>query len=516
MTGAPDLSFLPANMANNLQVFYGLNAAMFTGNKLGGTINLKKNFEKQTEFFLQTSFNTLLNFNQSLGFNSKNFLALGGMTCNKNRFSFVNIAKPDSPKEIHQAPSTSYNFLLKKNFFLHKTKITTGLLALKSKGSLFPIMSYSGPGRTEILSNTNFLAFVKFSRNLHPGKKIVWQSSVNFLKNAYFLGDSVFTGINQTGFLTKNNSFNTSKAFYNELQFRLENWKFYVFFNYFSVRNFDSVLNSGYEAKRLETTISSRYQITLSKLKISLFSKLIVLNLNSFLPIIFVSMQQRNFSLEFGKNAQVPSLNDLYWIPGGNDSLLPEKSLFVKFSFLKKMKILRFKTMFFANSIKDWIQWKPTAFGYWTAQNVPQTMSLGFNTSVNASFKSGKNSFSLALSYRLTKTYRPGINNAFKYQMPYIPLHNANAVFQWERNKLAFVLTNSFTGKCYTSTDNKELFALKPYFLTNLFVSYATKKVTLGLRVENLFNVTYYTVLYRPMPGRIFGFSVKFIPKKIL
>ena len=93
---------------------------------------------------------------------------------------------------------------------------------------------------------------------------------------------------------------------------------------------------------------------------------------------------------------------------------------------------------------------------------------------------------------------------------------------------LAFLVENftfkydlEYTGKRYTSSNNEESEyerVLNPYWLSKIsldkMVELNALKINLKFTVENLFNEEYQSILWRPMPGRYYSFSVGLSYKK--
>ena len=72
----------------------------------------------------------------------------------------------------------------------------------------------------------------------------------------------------------------------------------------------------------------------------------------------------------------------------------------------------------------------------------------------------------------------------------------------------------TYTGRRYTKSSNQESefeMVLNPYLLGKLTIDKQTgwKKFMLNIKfsAENLFNVNYQNILWRPMPGRFYSVS---------
>ena len=101
-------------------------------------------------------------------------------------------------------------------------------------------------------------------------------------------------------------------------------------------------------------------------------------------------------------------------------------------------------------------------------------------------------------------------------QLVYVPLHSGNLVvhFAW-RNFFVTYQYNAY-GERYTTSSNDltRRDRLYPYFMNDVTLGgkFRIKKTGLSvdLKILNLFNESYQSVLNRPMPGRNFNMVIKF------
>jgi iron complex outermembrane receptor protein len=213
-------------------------------------------------------------------------------------------------------------------------------------------------------------------------------------------------------------------------------------------------------------------------------------------------------------------MNDLYWQPGGNPDLKPEFGISTDvFSGLKSNKkntSFYLKINIFAQQITDWILWQPTEFHYWTAMNIKQVFSRGFDAKISF-FHKGKISYKIITNYALTKstsqkTYYEN-DASINKQLIYTPIHTATAdIFIFTKN-FDFSVSYIFTGKQFTNTANYDLFTLPAYSLVNTSVTknykFAKKQtISISLYINNVFNKNYQAILFRPMPGRNAGIEI--------
>jgi iron complex outermembrane receptor protein len=221
-----------------------------------------------------------------------------------------------------------------------------------------------------------------------------------------------------------------------------------------------------------------------------------------------------SFTLGYSHNYRNPSLNDLYWYPGGNPDLLPENGrtvdLAVKYGLQKDAFKLDLRTGGYFSNVKNWIQWMPTAYRFWVPENVAKVFARGIENHIDAAFVKENWKVTLSGNYVFTvttdeseKAYLQGTNGK---QLIYIPRHHANFFLntQWKTWNLSY--TVEVTGRRSTSYNAQEFFAydLPSYVLHHVAIGKQIKKFRIELRCNNLTDKDYQNVIWRAMPGRSF------------
>ena len=232
-----------------------------------------------------------------------------------------------------------------------------------------------------------------------------------------------------------------------------------------------------------------------------------------------------HFKGSMAYNYHFPNMNDLYWEPGGNPDLKPEKgySYDILFSYTPSIgKYFSLKTEISAYLINldDWILWLPSSEGrfYWSPQNKQNVRSYGSELYVKGEYTRKKFSGNIAINY----SYSPAINRerafaedaSYHCQLPYIPKHKGNVRFALDYNKKwSFTYQVTYTGLRYTTAD--ESYHTNDYTLHNTSLSYhlligKRYEATAQLQVDNLFDAYYESTQYYPMPLRNFRASILF------
>ena len=216
---------------------------------------------------------------------------------------------------------------------------------------------------------------------------------------------------------------------------------------------------------------------------------------------------------------RIPTLNDLYWIPGGNPNLLPEQGTSSELGLawnlaLGKTDIL-LRGDVFQSTITNWILWVP-GNAYWWPCNVQKVLSRGanVNASIHYSFKKhqivGRTSLQ-AVSAVVEKS-GDEIELHTNRQLIYVPQFNASASAEWRFGGNRFEVQMVHTGLRYTSSDN--LHALPAFNLFNLIIGkdvvFGSNQMNIYLRWNNVFNTEYQVMLWRPMPMSSIQLGIQF------
>lgn len=248
-----------------------------------------------------------------------------------------------------------------------------------------------------------------------------------------------------------------------------------------------------------------------------------------FLPSVGINYRITNALYVRAEGAmlyRLPTLNDRFWQPGGNTSLLPEKGSEMSGG-IALQKMINWLTIegeagVFDIRLDDAIVWFPQTGGVYGAQNIQQLHSSGVNGSVG--LRAGEKKWKGEINFRpqwnksiITKTDAANASSLNKQQI-YTPkiLYKANAGIAYNNLRLNYYM--NYTGYRYTVSDNSKW--LDPYLVNDITLSYEKnfKKINLILTaaVNNFSNSSYQVIVNRAMPGRNYqvGLMVKFLEKK--
>jgi len=220
-----------------------------------------------------------------------------------------------------------------------------------------------------------------------------------------------------------------------------------------------------------------------------------------------------------GKAVQVPTLNDLYWIPGGNPDLTTESSFNSELSSSMAFNTgnssaIGAEITVFRSSIKGMIVWLPLNGSIWQPRNMNNIESQGLEFEANFFYSSGEHNLKTWLNYSLTdvrKTNKTYVNDeSVNKQLIYVPRNSGSLRLSYSYSKLSAEWRTVYTGKRFISSDNSEY--LSSYTLHNCSLGmYGGKgklKIRTALMIDNIFAHSYVNVIAYPMPLRSYRISL--------
>ena len=230
------------------------------------------------------------------------------------------------------------------------------------------------------------------------------------------------------------------------------------------------------------------------------------------------------------RNFRFPTLNDLYFLPGGNPDLKRESgwTYDVGISFAtgkENIYSLSGSVNWFDSHVKDWILWLPTTKGFFSPRNIKDVHAYGVELQSEFKVTLGKD---WMLNLDGTFSWTPSINEgepmspadqSVGKQLPYVPEWSSSISgrLAWKRWSLLYKWCYYSERHTMSSNDVSLTGKLPPYFMNNLTlekgISLKWAELSLKGAVNNLFNEEYLSVLSRPMPGINFEFFISITPR---
>lgn len=230
------------------------------------------------------------------------------------------------------------------------------------------------------------------------------------------------------------------------------------------------------------------------------------------------------------RNFRFPTLNDLYFLPGGNPNLRKESgwTYDAGFSFaIGKEGIYKLSgsANWFDSYINDWILWLPTTKGFFSPRNIKDVHAYGVEMQANLVVALSKE---WQLSLDGTYSWTPSINQgepisaadqSIGKQLPYVPEFSSTITGRISWRSWSFLYKWCYYSERFTMSSNDITLTgkLPEYFMSNITLekSFSFRWADLSLKgtINNLFNEEYLSVLSRPMPGINFEFFIGITPK---
>ncbi len=542
--GEVDFSMIPVFFTDEISLQWGSKTSANSGG-LGGVVNIGNNQKFNEGLILDVrqtygSFNTWGSY-LTVGYSAKNFIARVKAYRNSsdNDFTYTNIATiPYQEMKQKNADFFDYGFMPE--------------FQLRFKNSLLSFVSWNQFSHRNypqimpnVFNNTKEYADNDFSRNV-LSYKCYWNTGRVELKTAYFHEVQTYFLESYTSNgnpVTQNNSLNKSNVFRQIIDLQQDlykNWKLYAKIqwdnenvtssNYIpsvETQNFASLRGDGGKKRNILSFYAAVDGKIFNDLDLRMTLRNDIVNEKSagFFPTATLTyrtpfVKGLSFNAGYSHNYRNPTLNDLYWNPGGNENLKGENGKTVDFDVNYLYENLNFnldlRAGLYYSKVKDWIQWVPTTYRYWMPKNVSEVLARGAEFHVKANYRYALWNFTLSGNYVYSHTtdeseYAQQYDSDGK-QLIYIPKHHANAFAEarWKTWNLNY--TFEFTGKRKTSMNDDDFFAydLPYYTLHHLSLGKQLNKFRLEFRINNLTNNDYQTVLWRAMPGRSYEVYLEF------
>ena len=544
--GEVDFSTIPVFFTDEISLQWGSKTSANSGG-LGGVVNIANN-QKFNEGLILDAKQTYGSFNTwgsylTLGYSAKNVIARVKAYRNSsdNDFTYTNIATiPHQEMKQKNADFVDYGVMPE--------------VQIRMKNSLLTLVSWnqwSHRNYPQIMPNAfnNVKEFTDndFSRNF-ISYKYYWNSGRVEVKSAYFherqnyfLESYTSNGnpVSQMNTLNKSDVFRQVADLQQDL---FKSWKLYAKIQWDS----ENVTSTDYDN---DTHVQTHVRVSLQDverktrnilsfyaavdgmiyrdldLRLTLRNDIVDEKSAGFFPTATLVYRMPfvkglSFNAGYSHNYRNPTLNDLYWNPGGNENLKGEDGKTIDFDinylYDNVNFNLDFRTGLYYSKVNDWIQWVPTNYRYWMPRNVSEVLACGAEMHLKMNYRYALWTFSLSGNYVYSHTtdeseYAQQYDTDGK-QLIYIPKHHANAFVEvrWKTWNLNY--TFEFTGERKTSMNDEEFFAyqLPAYMLHHVSFGKQLHRFRIEFKINNLLNADYQTILWRAMPGRSYEIYLEF------
>lgn len=512
MLGQADLSILPAGMADVVSVYYGGSSMPERSGSAGGLISI----ESEPEWLRHT----IIKINPGAG----SFGRYSGLTTVKtgnesfqsvtrafyqsaeNNFSYINkVSRAEPYSDIRRNNEVKQHGLIQELYFKNKGNILSARIWYQDARRNLPsslLTEYAG----EKQYDASFRSMVRYEGN-------------NNTYNYSFTGAWLNSTLDYSNRLAKIDSRNNSDVFvFNAVAGKkiFGNADLQIALN----EELNKVNSNNYEDKVTRNTADA--SITLSNIGSeriggSFLVRESIHNNKLLLPDFALGLQLKPINSKeyliksnFSRSSRIPTMNDLYWYPGGNPDLKNEFAFLAEAGIEIKEKLshrisLSYDIAFYNNYIKDMIQWRPGEYSYWSASNIQNVRTRGLETFLSMKIRSGRIVSVLRAGYNFTRASDENDATGSK-QLIYVPQNMANASLLVSYGNLHTAWLTNFTGRRYTSPDNTGY--LPGNVLNGVSAGFRHSPdwgvVGIDLDVDNIFNIEYQNIAYFPLPGRSF------------
>ncbi len=301
-------------------------------------------------------------------------------------------------------------------------------------------------------------------------------------------------------------------------------------YNLYDISSLDTAAMLGYDVTRQEASVMGAvYYEPFTPLQISATLRQDWLE-KRHTPLIYTfginykPIASHNFVLKgsMTRNFRNPSLNDMYWQPGGNPDLKAEKGYTMDggmhYLLQKSHWSIESQITGYYSQIEDWIIWLPSLKGPWEPYNLRSVDASGIELMLKSKVTLGETRLYLMANYALTKTVNTGralsdVDISEGKQLPFIPKHSGNVFASVAYHGYYINYQHNSYSTRYLLYSNNQNDGLYPYHLNHAALGKRWQlnrfKIDVELKVHNLFDEFYRSVLNRFMPGRHYMLMVK-------
>jgi len=512
MLGQADISLLPVGFFNSMSIQKGALSGYWGSGAMAGVLNLQSGTQQTKGLTIQasTSYSSMQNSTQWLSVNytgsklSSSTKLLADIS--QNKYRYYKNTDTSLIKQMQQHAQAKQFALMQD--FAYKLKANQQL------GLHFWLQDAdrNSPYTTSELLQQNANQKDRIFRSMIDWKvtkqKVVFNTKLAFFDEALVYNDTTTATYTNSNF----------KTFALDADMQYQIGKDFVLSggtsNMLSVATSPNFVSQKYLLKNaLFENISwkSKHNFFV----VNVYARQEVFNSTTFVPTEGITTTLNIFKwLAWKTNAgtvyRYPTLNDLYWNPGGNPNLKPEQgqseetSLQVKHQ-VKKISIA-FTGTIFSRDIHNNIMWLPGSGANWSPVNILRVWSRGVETNTEITYRSNrfKTSLNILTNYIESTSQQTQSDNGHYIQMPYTPMYSGSAILFVEYRNWMIRSAYTYTGYRYLSTDNYSY--LTPYTLLDIRIAhtFACKNFVLNVfaEVNNVLNENYQSITQYGMPLR--------------
>jgi iron complex outermembrane receptor protein len=515
--GQTDFSLLPLFLFDDVSIRYGSASSLYGSDAIGGSIIIGQNAPSFTKNFKGTFYQQAGSFGKfgtgikaTYGSERFEFRTKLFRSVIENDFPFDSPAIGYSKKQNHAAVE-NYGFDQQLHFRISDSQLVS------AEGMYTYNFREIQPAVTNDIANETLLdRHVRISLNYQNDSRI----GILSVTTGYVMSDQEYS--DDVTSTVRSKQFNALIGVDKSLNAR-NNLRYGINYSWYSAasENFPSAISEN----RYDVFVSYRYAIRQNwiinaNVRQSFYAERYAPFAPSLGTEVFLRRHDTNKVTIRGQVARgyrIPTLNDRYWVPGGNPDVSAEDAIHLETGFNWTHQFHRWKHSIDGSIYKTWVNdmivWVPEG-NVWSPSNLQKVSLFGAELNAKSSFSSGAIKVRTEIVYAFTQSINKTEEDPLfdDKQLAYVPLHSGRLFASLTFNDWAFDTRLNLTGIRYTTLDNERYQALDPYALLDASISrrIAFWKMDLQLRAEafNLFGIYYENLKNHAMPGRNYSVSI--------
>lgn len=569
MLGMTDFSMIPSYFIDQATLLHGTSSINITGGGLGGAIDLATKPETKQGLNLQyiqgvSSFNTFDEFLRlNYGHHRWQTSTRAVFSNSPNRYKYKNYNKKENVyNDNNQIISSYYPIERNKNGYFHDFHLLQEIYYNAGKGQKLGLSAWYLHSRRGVpMLNVDYKNDSEYTNEQNENTfrgVLSWQKNTGNLRmNAHLgyihttLSYNYSRDLGNGSIISMIHSYSNINTYHSSYHAEYnigDKWLFTasVTARQHFVKSKDKNIISqtgskavvGYDQARLELSgsLSTKWQPT-DRLGLSaiLREDMYGDNHSPLIPALFGDyvLSKRGHLVakcSVSRNYHFPTLNDLYFLPGGNPDLKTEKGFSydggLSFAIGKDKRFsLTGEATWFDSHIDNWIVWLPSFKGFWTPKNVKKVHAYGIELKGGLKYIFTRN---LYLGLNGNFSWTPSINhgdptdwadNSIGKQLVYIPKRSSSATARVSYKSWLLSYKWCYYSERYTTSSNEtstKIGRLSPYYMSDVTIEKQFKlpwaAMSLKGVINNIFNEEYESVLSRPMPGINYGILLEIRP----
>lgn len=515
MLGQLDFSLFPIGFIDQVQLHYGGNSAAWGSGAIGGVVDLRNQlrFDSSAQLHLHSTIGSFgFRDNQlQTAYNNGRWGLHTRLFYRQADNDFPYQLRPDLP-EKKQTNAALQQLGLMQSLFWKPQKnqeLAVHLWAQQSDREIPP---------TTVQNESLATQADEFLRSAIHWKMVqtntIWQARLGLFREIIDFQDEQILLQARTGFWTARAEVEGTRAWNKDRQLHFgisHSW---------STAQADAYAASP-QQNRTAPFLSYRHQAGGWRFQFNLRQEIVDGHFLPTIPGLGIEHQlSSTFSIQakLSRNYRLPTLNDLYWQPGGNRQLLPESGWSqeggLKLQQLHGPQNWSYQLTVFNRNINNWILWsKPAGQSFWSSNNITEVWSRGLEQRLRWTWQTASWQVQLSAGYDyIRSTNQVAVSNPKLeegVQLVYVPEHQAFGQLRYRRQGLELQYRHTYTGSVQSLNDGPLPAYQLGYFSGAYQIQFPNWNTRLFFQLNNLWDQDYRVIERQVMPGRHFQLGLQ-------